>query len=116
MSSNYFCLRHTWVKRVDVKGLAENLGSSFEVTPRKVSDPDPLSIAGQDTKETFQVRADTLYAYLSPTRATLFQKERRPFTERDLELRKRIFVHYPHDRATPLPWGFSQEPQFEVER
>jgi len=116
MSSNYFYLRYTWVKRVDVKRLAENLSLSFELAPRKISDPGPLSIVGPDTKEAFQVRADTLYVYLSPVRATLFQKERKPFTERDLELRKRIFVHYPRNRATPLPWGFSDEPQFEVKK
>jgi hypothetical protein len=40
-------------------------------------------------------KADTLYAALSPSKGTLFQKTRSPLTRKDLDLRKRIFEVYP---------------------
>lgn len=114
-SAPYQFVRHTWMKRVDIEALAKKLGSSFEVVALKSTEPGPTAIAGQDTQEKFLVKADTLRAYLSRMRATLFQKERKPFTKRDLELRERIFTMYPRSRSTPLPWSLGQEPCFEVE-
>ena len=56
-------------------------------------------------------KADTLYAAISPSRATLFQKTRSPFTPKDLELRKRIFEWYPFT-YTGIPFT---EPKFEIQ-
>jgi hypothetical protein len=56
-------------------------------------------------------KADNLYAAISPSRATLFQKTRSPFTTRDLELRKIIFEWYPF-KYTGIPFV---EPKFEIQ-
>jgi hypothetical protein len=56
-------------------------------------------------------KADTLYAAISPSKATLFQKTRSPFTPKDLELRKRIFEWYPFT-YTGIPFS---EPKFEIQ-
>jgi hypothetical protein len=56
-------------------------------------------------------KADTLYAAISPSKATLFQKTRSPFTPKDLELRKRIFEWYPFT-YTGIPFP---EPKFEIQ-
>ena len=115
-SGPYYFVRYAWARHADVEGLAKDLKESFEVVPLHRGDPGPIAVTGQDTLEKFHIRADTLHAYLSPTRATLFQKERAPFTKRDLKLREKIFAIYLHSRETPLPWGFAQEPRFEVEQ
>lgn len=115
MNSPYFLVRHTWIQNVDVEKLAEDLGSSFEVVSLHRTEPEPTSIVGRETREKFLAKADTLQVYLSSIKATLFQKERKPFTQNDLRLRERIFAIYPHSRSTPFPWSFMQEPRFEVE-
>lgn len=56
-------------------------------------------------------KADTLYAAISPSKATLFQKKRAPFTAKDLELRKRILEGYPFT-YTGIPFV---EPKFEIQ-
>ena len=58
------------------------------------------------------LKADTLYAAISPGKATLFQKARSPFTPKDLELRKRIFELYTWRYAGVV---FAKEPKFEVQ-
>ena len=58
------------------------------------------------------LKADTLYAAISPTKATLFQKTRSPFTPKDLELRKSIFEWYTWHFAGIV---FTKEPKFEVQ-
>ena len=42
----------------------------------------------------FEVKADTLYAIFELDRATIFQKARQPFTERDVELHDAVFKLY----------------------
>lgn len=91
--------------------LAKDLASSFEVT--ELHEPESNFAIVERTK--FRVKADTLGVYLSRTKATLFQKEKQPFTEKDVRLRERTFAFYPRNRATPFPWGFMQEPSFDVQ-
>ena len=110
-STPYYFVRHTWFHQVDVERLVKELGSSFDVVALRRPKHD-LSIMEE---EKFLVKADTLRVYLSPTKATLFQKERKPFTAKDLKLRERIFSSYFHNRSTPFPWNFMQEPRFEVQ-
>lgn len=100
---------------MDLKSLAKDLSSSFEVVPIDRQQPPLTSVIGRDIQEKFLVKSDTLRVYLSQVRAIMFQKERKPFTENDLKLRDRIFATYQHSRSTPFPWGFIQEPYFEVE-
>jgi len=110
-SAPYYFIRYTWIDRVDVERLAGDLVSSFEVTALR----EPESNLSIVEKAKFPVKADTLRVYLSPTKALLFQKEKKSFTQRDLRLRENIFSVYPRSRSTPFPWGFMPEPRFEVQ-
>ena len=68
----------------------------------------------KDDKRELSAAADTLMASLSGFRAVLTQKEAKPFTRRDAELREKIRQLYPQDRPTPFPWEWSPEPRFTV--
>ena len=65
-----------------------------------------------DAVPEFLFKADTLYAAISPSKATLFQKTRSPFTPKDLELRKKILEWYTWSFAGIV---FTKEPKFEVQ-
>lgn len=114
MSKPYIYVRYTWWRGVDLDGVSEELGNSFNVEPIFMPDDDrDLSLAKVD-REKLKVWADTLKARLSPYRAVLFQRDQAPFTARDMNLRNRILKLYPRTTPTPFPIGFSTEPKFEV--
>lgn len=69
----------------------------------------------KDERESLKVKADTLIAFLSPSRAVLSQKSPAPLTRKDLRLREKIIRLYNRDRPTPFPWSWSVETKFEVE-
>lgn len=99
---------------MELERVSEELAHGFEVkaTLRPSVEHD-LSILKDDRSE-LVVKSDTLVAYLSSFRAVLSQRSPAPFTQKDMELRKRVFELYPQDRPTPFPWEFSHEPKFEV--
>ena len=111
----YHYVRFIWWGIVDVEGFQTEFGDDHEV--RLVLPPEDeskTSIHIENVKE-LRVKADTLSAFLSPTRAVLSQKERAPFTRKDLKLREKVLEIYPHSRPTPLPFMVGDEPKFEVE-
>lgn len=113
----YHHVRFNWLRTHDPVKLVQTLKSKFAVTPPRLEKEDRGEIspyAGQRWE--VLVKADTLSAFLGATRAVLFQTERAPFTQRDMELRRAVFMLYPRDRSTPFPWGFTHEPPFEVEK
>lgn len=69
----------------------------------------------KDDKLELSAASDTLVAHLSGFRAVLTQREAKPFTKRDAELREKVRGLYPQDRPTPFPWEWSPEPRFTVE-
>ena len=100
---------------MDINKLGGVLSAEFEIKPVNV----PESIVYEfslfkDARDETLVKADTIGAYISKFRAVLFQRDRAPFTSRDLELRRRILEVYPRDRPSPFPWAFSDEEPFEV--
>jgi len=111
----YTYVRYTWWNEVDIDELSDELSRMFEVKP--VGYPEitkhELSLY-KEVRDEILVKADTVGAYISKVRAVLFQRERAPFTSRDLELRRRLLELYPRDRPSPFPWGFSDEEPFEV--
>jgi hypothetical protein len=111
----YNYVRYTWWREVDIDELGEELSEEFQVKP--VNTPEStiyeLSLYKNAREETL-VKADTVGAYISRFRAVLFQRDRAPFTPRDLELRGRILEVYPRNRPSPFPWAFSDEEPFEV--
>jgi hypothetical protein len=111
----YSYVRYTWWMEVDIDELGGELSAEFEVKPVNVPESTiyELSLYKNMREETL-VKADTLGAYISRFRAVLFQRDRAPFTSRDMELRSRILEVYPRDRPSPFPWAFSEEEPFEV--
>jgi len=111
----YHYVRFIWWGIVDVEGLKSEFEDGYEV--RLVLPPEDelkMSIHIENAKE-LRVKADTLSAFLSPSRAVLAQKEKVPFTKKDQELRERVLEIYTHSRPTPLPFMVGDEPKFEVE-
>ena len=114
MTSKYSYVRFRWWDPVNLDKAVEEL-SGFKV--KKIIQEkggEDISLY-RDLRDEVEVEADTLQAFLSPFRAVLNQKEAKPFTARDLELREKVMKMYPRGRPTPFPWEFSSEPKFEVE-
>lgn len=95
----YYHARHRLLKRVDLKEVARELKRKYKVA--EVSLPNGDRQIWHDDKEAIRVVADTLQARLSPYTAFLYQKEPALFTERDVDLRKRIFELYPFGKKEP---------------
>ncbi len=113
--SSYSYVRFRWWSHINLDDAAEQL-KSFKITriPHAKSNME-ISLF-QDERDELEVEADTLKAFLTSTRVLLSQKERTPFSKRDLELRDKMIMLYPHDRPTPFPWEWSVEPTFESVR
>jgi hypothetical protein len=114
MSQPYSHIRFKWWWGADLKEVADELGKEYTVTAVTAKKEGVEISLYKDQRDELKVAADTLTALISPFRAVLSQKERAPFTERDMALRKKIFELYPRDRPTPFPWEWSIEPKFEV--
>lgn len=113
----YLYVRFRWRDPVDLEEASMELGEEYEVKQLKTPEPEEYELSlYKDYREEHLVRADTLGAYISPFKAVLYQRERAPFTKRDVALRARLLELYPENRSTPLPWLFSVEPKYEVER
>lgn len=112
----YGYIRWTWGKNYKVMELTEKL-KGFTVILMKNFDPENRSVRLNTTATPIlEVKADTLSAYLAPSKADMFQKESAPFTKRDLELREILFSLYPRNTPTPLPFSVQKEPAFQVEK
>jgi len=114
MSSKYSYVRFRWWDPVDLDKAVEEF-SSFKTKKivRKTVDQE-ISLY-RDQRDEVEVEADTLQALLSTFRVVINQKETKPFTARDIELREKVLKMYPRGRPTPFPWEFSSEPKFEKE-
>lgn len=103
-----------WGEIHDVEKLTEELERDFTfikiLLPERKAESPMSELKGSMPEIEF--KADTLYALVAPRRAVLFQKERKPFTGKDQELRKRILELYPFKIRLPF---FGKEPEFEVE-
>jgi len=99
----------------DIEKLSEMLRERFVLVktllPDRTNIPSIMSeLRGAVPEILF--KADTLFAAVAPGRAVLFQKERKPFTEKDLELRKTILELYPFRINLPF---FAKESKFETQ-
>lgn len=114
MNEAYYYVRHRWWSQINVDDLVDDFRDYEQVMKEPPDDPQKMSIQRYNLKELW-VRSDTVRAFLSPHKAVLAQKERAPFTEKDIELRRMVLKLYPRSRATPFPFNVSTEPEFEVE-
>jgi len=109
----YHFVRFLWATTVDLKVMEEEL-AEYVVGWRLPSETESKMHMHLYNLRELKLKADTLNAFISLTRAVLFQKERAPFTPRDMELRRRILEIYPRNRPTPFPFLVNDEPKFEV--
>jgi hypothetical protein len=111
----YNYVRYTWWREVDIDELSGELSTEFEIKHRpNPSNPRYEFSLFPEARREILVMADTLKAYISRFRTVLFQRDRAPFTPRDMELRRRLLEVYPRDRPSPFPWAFSDEEPFEL--
>jgi hypothetical protein len=115
MSSKYGYVRFRWWDPVDLDKAVEEF-SSFQAKKIVHARGGQEISLYRDQRDEVRVEADTLQALLSPFRVVINQKEVKPFTVRDMELREKLLKMYPRGRPTPFPWEFSSEPKFEMER
>jgi hypothetical protein len=109
----YFYVRFRWDRGADLKALEGELGD-YEVEWFSIErTKEEFSLFKEESVE-LKVRADTLRAFVSSVRAVLYQKERAPFTPRDLRLREILLKWYPRKRMSPMPLLFGTEPEFEI--
>ncbi|RJS90131.1 hypothetical protein CW700_01640 [Candidatus Bathyarchaeota archaeon] len=109
----YDHVRFTWWHNHDPLKLVERLKGEFNPTLHRWPPAHATSPFAGGWE--IRVRADTLSASLFAWKAHLFQRDRAPFTKKDLRLREIVFSLYPRTRPNPLPWLFTHEPPFEVE-
>ena len=109
----YHFVRFLWAARVDLEAKEEAL-AEYVIGWRNPPETESKMHLHLYNLRELKLKADTLNAFISLTRAVLFQKERAPFTPRDMELRKKILEIYPRNRPTPFPFLINDEPKFEV--
>jgi len=115
MVSKYSYVRFRWWDPVNLDKAVEEF-SGFK-TKKIFQDKGGEDVSPYiDLREEVEVEADTLQAVLSSLRAVLNQKEVKPFTVKDMELREKVMKLYPRGRPTPFPWEFNSEPKFEKEK
>ena len=113
---SYSYARYTWSKDINVDREAERLGVDFEIRPIDTPEPSEQEVAiHKTTRKEIIVKADTVGAIISTFRAILYQREKAPFTSRDLKLRREILDLYPRTTPSPVPISFSHEPKFVTE-
>ena len=110
----YYDVRFRWDRGADLEVLAEELGGNYEVEWFSIERTKEEFSLFKDESVELKVRADTLRAFVSSGRAVLYQKERAPFTPRDMGLRETLLKWYPRKRMSPMPLLFGTEPKFEI--
>jgi hypothetical protein len=115
MLEPYHHVRFRWWTSINLDKLITDYSELYK-TERKVRprNNDELSLY-KDQRDEVTLKADTLSVAAGAVRAVLYQREAKPFTSKDLALRKLVFELYDRVTPTPFPFGFSSEPRFEVE-
>ena len=117
MVDKYIYNRFRWWDAADLSKIKEELiKEGFSAEEHKMPRSDDEFSLVKDSRDHLKIRADTIGAFLNPFTATLFQKNKAPFTDRDLRLRHLILEIYPRNSPTIFPWSSSYEPDFERER
>jgi hypothetical protein len=109
----YNHVRFRWWNPVNLDRAKEEL-KDFKASVKQLPTGQGIDLYKDDKRE-LTATADTLMAHLGGFRAVLSQREEKPFTKRDAELREKVRELYPQDRPTPFPWEWSPEPRFTVE-
>jgi len=117
LTDNYSYTRFRWVDAANLDTLAKELREAgFDVSIRQLPTSEYDISPYKNQRTSLHIKADSLNAIISPSRATLAQRVRRPFTARDMRLREIVLEAFPHGASTFFPWGFNVEPAFELEK
>lgn len=110
----YHVALSNWGKLHDVEKLSEDLQKDFTFVKTLLPERKTVVVISElkGPVPEIELKADTLFVLIAPNRAVLFQKERKPFTKKDMELRKKILEGYPCKLNLPL---FAREHKFEVQ-
>jgi hypothetical protein len=102
-----------WGTIHDVHKLRQELEKDFMFVKTLVREIKGVTVISElrGTVPELLIQADTLYASISPTKATLFQKTSSSFTHRDNALRNQILRWYPNTLTIFLA---EQEPQYSI--
>jgi len=111
----YHHVRFRWWTSANLDKLITDYGELYKTEKRVRPRNDKEISLYKDQRDEVTLKADTLSVAAGAVRAVLFQKEAKPFTSRDLALRKLVFELYDKTTPTPFPFGFSSEPRYEVE-
>ena len=111
----YYYTRSSGWKQVDLTKLVEELKEEYTIQELDTFDTEWDITMDDLEREQYKITSDTLTVRLAITRATLFQKEAVPFTQKDEKLKETIFRLYPRDKASILPLGPIKEPEYKVE-
>ena len=111
----YHVALSNWGMLHDVKKLSEKLQEDFTFVKILLPERKTVVVISElkGPVPEIELKADTLFALIAPNKAVLFQKERRPFTKKDVELRKKILELYQYKLSLPL---FAREHKFEVQK
>ncbi|MFP3950655.1 MAG: hypothetical protein ACLFVP_00700 [Candidatus Bathyarchaeia archaeon] len=116
MVDKYIHNRFRWWDAADLSVIKDELvEEGFYVEKHEMPRSDEELSLVKDFRDHLHIRADTLGAILHPFKATLFQKDKALFTEKDLRLREFVLETYRRNRPTMFPWFYSYEPDFERE-
>ncbi len=109
----YYVVLADWGKFHDVSKLSRELKKNFTFIKTLVREIQGTTVVSElrGTVPELLFQADTLLVTISPTKATLFQKTEKPFTSRDIALRKQILNWYPNKFTLFLN---EQEPEFSI--
>jgi hypothetical protein len=110
----YHFVRFRWWERLDLEAAAEELGETYTIEWSIGPSTETDMHLRKEERNILKVKADTLGAYLDVYKAVMYQREPTPFTQRDAELRERLFEMYNRDRPTPFPWQYLEEPKYVV--
>ncbi len=116
MVAKYIYNRFRWWDAADLSKIKEEIiEEGFSAEEHKMPRSDEGFSLVKDFRDHLHISSDTIGAFLDPFKATLFQKEKAPFTVMDLRLRELILEIYPRNSPTIFPWSVSYEPDFEKE-
>jgi hypothetical protein len=115
MPEPYHHVRFRWWTSVNLDKLITDYSELYKTEKWARPRNDVELSLYKDQRDEITLKADTLNVAAGAVRAVLFQKEAKPFTSRDLALRKLVFELYDKVTPTPFPFGGSSEPRYEVE-
>jgi len=98
----YYKIRFRWWKPFDIEKFLKDNSEKFQIEQIKQYDEPGRIDIFKDLRNELKLKADTIYVFITPYRAIIFQKELSQLTEKDKNLVEYILTKYTHIRDTPF--------------